>query len=153
MSRTKSQKQESRVAKQCCGRVQAASGALDGAKGDVRNDKFLIECKTTDKDFFSLKEAVWKKIRGEAIKDGMRIPVLLIEIGDKEIAFLDAWNLFEFFGDFEVTETLKYLDNPKSIRIEICEEYPKIIMCFGGKYAIIEAGKILPYLRGEIIND
>lgn len=39
--------QESRVAKEVSGKVTPASGALWGSKGDVRNDLFLIECKTT----------------------------------------------------------------------------------------------------------
>lgn len=147
--KSKSQKQEARIAKSCCGRVQAASGALDCAKGDVRNDKFLIECKTTDKDYFVLTKKVWDKIEQEAVKDGLRIPVIVYEIGDKEFAFLNAWNLFEFFGDYEVTEVFKYSENSKSIRLEIYEEYPKLIHCFDGKYAIIELQRIRPYLRGE----
>ena len=147
--RTKSQKQEARIAKECCGRVQAASGALDCAKGDVRNNNFLIECKTTDKDCFVLTKKVWDKIKTEAIKDGLRIPILIYEIKDREFAFLDSFALFEFFGDFPVTEKIKYSEDSKSINLKIYEEYPKIIECFGGKYVIIEKEKIITYLKGD----
>lgn len=47
--RKKSQLQEKRVASELGGRVTPASGALWGAKGDVKSDLFLAECKTTEK--------------------------------------------------------------------------------------------------------
>lgn len=85
-----SKNQESRVAKEVLGKVTPASGALWGSKGDVRNDLFLIECKTTKKDFYSLTFTVWDKIYVEAIKDGLRIPVMCIDLnnGSKRFAVL-----------------------------------------------------------------
>lgn len=85
-----SKNQESRVAKEVSGKVTPASGALWGSKGDVRNDLFLIECKTTKKDFYSLTFTVWNKIYVEAIKDGLRIPVMCIDLnnGSKRFAVL-----------------------------------------------------------------
>lgn len=80
----RSQKQENSVAKTFGGRVTAASGALWGMKGDVRNDKFLIECKTTEKDFYTLTAKVWEKIQEEAIKDHMRTPLMIIDLKDKD---------------------------------------------------------------------
>ena len=58
----KSAKQEKRTAKEFGGRTTPASGALSGAKGDVRtgnrtngedtnSNDFLIENKYTDKDY------------------------------------------------------------------------------------------------------
>lgn len=76
----KSKDQESRVAKELSGRVTPASGALWGAKADVRNDIFLVECKTTEKDFYSLTFNTWDKVYHEAIKDSLRIPVMCIDI-------------------------------------------------------------------------
>lgn len=76
----KSKDQESKVAKELAGRVTPASGALWGAKGDVRNDVFLVECKTTSKPFYTLTFATWSKIYKEAIRDGLRIPVMCIDL-------------------------------------------------------------------------
>lgn len=80
----RSQKQEKSVARQFNARVTAASGALWGMKGDVRNEKFLIECKTTEKDFYVLTSKVWEKIQEEATKDHMRIPLMMIDLEDSE---------------------------------------------------------------------
>lgn len=76
----KSKDQESRVAKEISGRVTPASGAMWGAKADVRNDLFLVECKTTEKLSYRLTFNVWHKIYKEAIKDGLRTPVMSIDI-------------------------------------------------------------------------
>ena len=75
-----SKNQESRVAKEISGKVTPASGALWGAKADVRNDIFLVECKITEKDFYSLTFNTWDKIYHEAIKDSLRIPVMCIDL-------------------------------------------------------------------------
>lgn len=80
----RSQKQEKSVAKDFDARTVVASGALWGAKGDVRNDKFLIECKTTQKDFYAVSTKVWEKIEEEALKDRMRIPLLVVDLHDSD---------------------------------------------------------------------
>lgn len=81
----KSQLQEKSVAKDLNARTVVASGALWGSKGDVRHDNLLVECKTTDKPYYSLTLNVWEKIEKEAIKDGLRLPVMCIDIkGGKE---------------------------------------------------------------------
>lgn len=80
----RSQKQEKSVAKDFNAKVTVASGALWGMKADVRNDKFLIECKTTEKDYYSLTSKVWEKIEQEAIRDHMRIPLMVIDLEDKD---------------------------------------------------------------------
>lgn len=76
----KSQIQERSVAKDLNAETVIASGALWGSKGDVRSDKLLVECKTTDKSWYSLSLPIWKKIEQEAIHDGLRIPVMCIEV-------------------------------------------------------------------------
>ena len=80
----RSQKQEKSVAKDFNAKVTVASGALWGMKADVRNDKFLIECKTTEKDYYSLTAKVWEKIEEEAIRDHMRIPLMVIDLEDRD---------------------------------------------------------------------
>lgn len=80
----RSQKQEKSVAKDFNAKVTVASGAKWGMKADVRNDKFLIECKTTEKDYYSLTATVWEKIEQEAIKDRGRIPLMIIDLEDKD---------------------------------------------------------------------
>lgn len=80
--RLNSKKQESKVAKELRGKITPASGALWGCKGDVRSDNFLVECKTTEKDFYSLNFNTWDKIYNEAIKDSLRIPVMCIDLNN-----------------------------------------------------------------------
>ena len=80
----RSQKQEKSVAKDFNAKVTVASGALWGMKADVRNDKFLIECKTTEKDYYPLTSKVWEKIEEEAIKDRGRTPLMIIDLEDKD---------------------------------------------------------------------
>ena len=78
----KSRKQEAQTAKDIGGKTTIASGALV-QKGDVFNDKLLVECKTTEKDFYSLKKTTWDKIFKEAVRNSnMRIPVMRIDLKD-----------------------------------------------------------------------
>ena len=79
----RSQKQEKSVAKDFNAKVTVASGAKWGMKADVRSDKFLIECKTTEKDYYPLTAKVWEKIEEEAIRDRGRIPLMIIDLQDK----------------------------------------------------------------------
>lgn len=78
----RSQKQEKSVASDFNAKVTVASGAKWGMKGDVRSEKYLIECKTTEKDFYSLTAKVWEKIELEATRDHLRIPLMVIDLKD-----------------------------------------------------------------------
>jgi hypothetical protein len=124
----KSQKQEARTAKEFRGLTQPASGALSGAKGDVRTgqrdgdhfneDDFLIENKFTDEDFYKLDLRTWAKINEEAIRDNFRTPLMQIDIQDVSCVVVD-YNYFiasvepqgQFTFDFEDIKT-------KSVRIK-----------------------------------
>ena len=75
----KSNKQEKDVAKILGGKTVMASGSLWQAKGDVRTSRYLVECKTTDKDFYKLEQKILAKIAKEAIKDGLRSPLLVFD--------------------------------------------------------------------------
>jgi hypothetical protein len=91
---TESQKQERAFAKKVGGLSVPASGAFWSRKGDVRSDDLLVEAKTTDKASFSIKKAIWEKIRREALLDG-RTPVLAIQIQNRNLVVLDEEDFLE----------------------------------------------------------
>ena len=47
---------------------------------DVRTDDFLIECKTTANNYYILSRNTWEKIENEALKDGIRVPILQVQL-------------------------------------------------------------------------
>lgn len=105
----KSQLQEKSVAKDLDAKTVIASGALWGSKGDVRHDDFLVECKTTEKPFYSLTMKVWEKIEKEAIKDGLRVPLMCIDVNggkDRFAVFLEKdFRHYKTYYDLEVGDT------------------------------------------------
>lgn len=126
----RSQKQEKSTAKEFNAKTVVASGAKWGAKGDVRNDKFLIECKTTKRSFYTLTAKTWEKIEREAIRDHLRIPLMVIDLEDKYrvVVFRPQ--------DFNVLETSIIANTPKSVRIyyedfmfRICGEKYNVLKC------------------------
>ena len=90
-TKRRSTTQEKKVAKEIGGRVTPASGALWGSKADVRNSRFLVECKTTEKSQYPLNYSTWEKIRHEALNDGFREPIMCIDLldGKNRLAVLD----------------------------------------------------------------
>jgi len=78
----RSQAQEKKTAKELNGKVTPASGSKWHSKGDIRTDKFLVEVKTTTKPQYRLTLETWEKIYKEALRDGMRIPVMRIDLTD-----------------------------------------------------------------------
>ena len=110
----RSQKQEKSVAKKFNARLTAASGALWCMKGDVRSDKYLIECKTTEKDYYTLTAKVWEKIQEEAIQDHMRTPLMVIDLKDT-----DRYVVFrpKDFNKSMVSPLLSSVQVNKSVRI------------------------------------
>ena len=116
----RSQKQEKSVAKDFNAKVTVASGALWGMKADVRNDKFLIECKTTEKDYYSLTATVWEKISEEATRDHMRIPLMVIDVEDRDR--LVVFNPKDFQTSVPEPYDCTYNgDNQKSFRVSLWE--------------------------------
>ena len=109
----RSQLQEKSVAKDFNAKVTVASGALWGMKADVRNDKFLIECKTTEKDYYSLTSKVWEKIEQEAIKDHLRIPLMVIDLEDRDRVVVFRPQDFDLSIDTRCFQS----EIPKSIRV------------------------------------
>lgn len=129
----KSNLQEKSVAKQFGGKQVIASGALWFAHSDVRSDKFLIECKTTKKSFYTLTAKTWEKIEREAIRDHLRIPLMVIDLEDKDrvVVFRPQ--------DFNVLITSVIANTPKSVRIYY-EEF--MFRICGEKYNVL---KCMPY--------
>ena len=82
-----SKKQEKRIANELSAKVTIASGALDFQKADVRNDVYLVEAKTTEKFYYPLNIATWKKIEEQALKDGLRTPVMCVDVEDGKHSF------------------------------------------------------------------
>ena len=109
----RSQLQEKSVAKDFNAKVTVASGALWGMKADVRNSKFLIECKTTEKDYYSLTSKVWEKIEQEAIKDHLRIPLMVIDLEDRDRVVVFRPQDFDLPIDTRCFQSVI----PKSIRV------------------------------------
>lgn len=83
-----STKQEKSVAKEFNAKTVVASGAKWGSKGDVRSNDYLIECKTTHVPYYTLQKKVWEKIQKEALKDGMRTPMMCIDLENGKQQFI-----------------------------------------------------------------
>lgn len=99
----RSQKQEKAVAKELSADLVVASGAFWNLKGDIRSETILGECKTTLKDYYSITTKVWEKIREEALKDGMRVPILVIDLRDEDrYVVLDPNSFSSKLGECEV---------------------------------------------------
>ena len=76
------------MARTLSGRVQAASGALPGNKGDVLSEDYLVECKRTDKASLSIKKEWLEKIDQEAAAVNKEF-VVHIEIQDRAYVLID----------------------------------------------------------------
>lgn len=68
---------ESRLARQLGGTQTPASGAVPGAKGDIRVGGFLVEAKSTVGGSLSVRHDVLLKIALEA-RDQARVPALAV---------------------------------------------------------------------------
>jgi hypothetical protein len=103
-SKFRSVEQEDFIAKKVAGRRSPSSGASDKEDGDVRNDVFLIECKTTgefDKPAksISLRLSDLEKIRDEAYASD-RIPVMALRIHNPNSPLADANGNIDIIANF-----------------------------------------------------
>lgn len=112
-----SQKQEKKVAEELNANTVIASGSMWGSKGDVRNDKYLIECKMTQRPFYSLTKSVWEKIQKEAIKDGLRIPMMCIDVDGGKYQFI----------------VMLYTDLPEEIKEQYKDKFVRMEQIFDRK--------------------
>lgn len=78
--------QEKNVANFLSGKVVAGSGSDKFAPGDVKTDKYLIECKTHVKEtnIIEFQSSHWDQIVSEAARCG-RFPVLCVDNGTQKI--------------------------------------------------------------------
>ena len=91
-----SSRQENKVAKAVQGKRTANSGATAFSKGDVRNDLFLLECKTHTefRENFTVKHEWIDKNREEAFQMGKRYSAIVLDWGDGENHYLISEHLF-----------------------------------------------------------
>ena len=103
-----SSKQEKKVAKAVGGKQTANSGATAFSKGDVRNDLFLLECKTHTefRENFTVKHEWIDKNREEAFQMGKRYSAIVLDWGDGEQHYLIDQRLF-----LELLEHLREVNN------------------------------------------
>ena len=87
---TVSQKHERRVESKVGGRRQAGSGNQQWAKGDIKTDTHLIECKTTEKKSMSIKAEWLAKITEEAQMEG-RMPAVQISFENMQAGVDKDW--------------------------------------------------------------
>lgn len=103
--RTKGQIKEQKDAKSFNAKGTPRSGGLWFAKGDSKNETFLIDSKKTDHERYSITADVWEKINREALLTN-KLPLLSIEFGKKkiELVILDK-NDFINLMDSKVKKT------------------------------------------------
>lgn len=103
-----SKEHENFIAETLNGKVVIASGALYFAKGDVITPDFLIECKATQKTYYTLKRTIIEKIEKEALKCG-RLPLLAIRILDKDFILFRVFDFkaVDFDADLDLKESFK----------------------------------------------
>lgn len=71
-------KAERKLSKRIAGQLQPGSGALDGAKGDIQKDQFLIEVKSTIHESLSVKRDWLLKVGQEALEKN-KLPALAVQ--------------------------------------------------------------------------
>ena len=116
-----SNKQERQIAKDIEGRLVPASGSIWSHKADIRSASCLYEAKTTEKTYYPLTKLVWDKIEKEALKDGMRLPVMCIELENKyKMAVVKEYDFCDHLSYEYYTKGLKDLgEYDKRITIRI----------------------------------
>ena len=119
--RSRSMKQEKRLAKKTGGKTQAGSGAVWSSKGDVKTGTnfleddlaFLYECKQTKGKGFRVSTDLWNEIRDKALKTEGKRPALQLELD------IDEQNLHLVVIDendwLEILDIVKNFRNPQSI--------------------------------------
>ena len=81
LNKEKSDRHEKKAAKKIRGRQTMASGALSFGKADVFNDIVRIECKTTEKQSYSIKKELLLKVANET--EHGKIPVFNIQFEEQ----------------------------------------------------------------------
>lgn len=87
LRKSKSQKQEKKIAESVGGSVTPGSGNKWYAKGDVSSALWLIENKRTDKDSFILKFDTLRRLIVQATLAGKK-PMLQLEMGEHHFVII-----------------------------------------------------------------
>lgn len=151
--RDKSKKQEKATAKDLGGKTTIASGALV-QKGDVFNDTYLVECKTSEKDVYTLKKSTWDKIRREAVKSNLRTPIMRIDLKDYDTQRLLSFALLTL-GTLESLSfdcPVVMVDKEGS---DICvrvEEMPAFSVLSSAQSPSVVLGKLLMFGGIELVQ-
>jgi hypothetical protein len=88
----RSQSQEKGIARDTGGRRTPGSGSQEHAKGDVKEDEWLIEAKQTVSPRYSLTLSTWRQIEVQAIR-ASRSPALVVEMAGRKLVVID-YNTF-----------------------------------------------------------
>ena len=91
-TRSRSKKQESRIAEVLSGYASINSGATLG-QNDVISDFCEAECKTTEKSSFSVKTSTWKLLVDKCHTDKLPILIVDFEKDDLSLAVLSVSDL------------------------------------------------------------
>lgn len=88
--KAKANKTEKDLARELGGHAVPASGAIDGFKGDVTTDKFLIDSKETASKSLMISSTMLNKICKEAREAGKR-PALHLKLGQAALGTSREW--------------------------------------------------------------
>lgn len=102
-------KQEKDLAKQLKGKTVAGSGCFWSNPSDVKTDKFMVEAKTTSKDYYILHQSTIRKIVREATQSRMRFPLFVVDIKGKRFVMFRHYDtqmpdlsLYKYFNTNEI---------------------------------------------------
>ena len=96
-SLSRSKNQEKEVAGRLLGHTVVGSGNRWYAKGDVKSKDWLVECKRTDKQSYSLKKSELEKAIVEAVTDGREM-MFQVEIDGLKLAIITMDKFVELTG-------------------------------------------------------
>jgi hypothetical protein len=144
--REKSIRQESSLGKIVGGKATMASGALWFQKNDVVNERFLFECKTTEKCHYDLKEEDLLYLLKNAYSI-YKIPCFVIQLNNRnnqENIFI--LNQADIEIDLTTNETLKI---NKKLKLTGEHKYPVLIESRKRKYIVVEQEVFLNLFFGD----
>lgn len=101
--KAQAQRTERKLAHDLNGRATPNSGAIDGMKGDVTTDKFLLDSKETGAKSIVISAAMLNKISKEAREAGKR-PGIVITLGRVALGTARQWALVPIQDFQEMTD-------------------------------------------------
>lgn len=108
---------EEDVAAYLDGKRQPASGAKPLFKGDVQNDDFLVECKQTSKEYYTLNIKIWEKICEEA-RNRFRIPLFACRSKTGDFFIMNQIDYDEDGEEDLSSYKFRDVDNKKNLKVD-----------------------------------